>query len=137
MTSADFVRDRLEITNLIHSYGHHADTGDRDAFVNLFDDTATVDLGMPGVRDKASLAKMMGARPQDENAPRTRHVMTNLMFREQSAAAASGSISLVFMSTTAGKLTPVATGVYAFEVACGANGWRITDWRIALDGAVG
>jgi hypothetical protein len=57
MTSADFVRDRLEITNLIHSYGHHADTGDRDAFVNLFDDTATVDLGMPGCATRLRLQR--------------------------------------------------------------------------------
>src|SRR5215470_15771140 len=92
-----FVRDRLEITNLIHSYGHFADTGQTDAFATLFADDARIDVGIPGVADKASLTKMLKLRPPSAPGTQMRHVMTNLVVHSQTDRTANGAVYLVVM----------------------------------------
>jgi len=136
---AAFVRDRLEITNLIHSYAHCADSGDIASFAELFADDARIDMGpFPQIKDKPSLLAMLNARPPAPVPVKTRHVMTNLVFNGQSAREASGALYLTFMSTQADKLTPVVTGKYTFAVAREANGqWRICNWKVDLDGKLG
>ncbi|HEX7034632.1 MAG TPA: nuclear transport factor 2 family protein [Pseudomonadales bacterium] len=133
-SDAAFARDRLEITNLIHSYAHHADAGDLDAFLDLFAEDAAVDIGIPGVRDKASLSRAMRARPPAADM-KSRHVMTNLMFREQNADSATGSLYFTLMSSAAGKVAPAATGQYTFTVGRADGRWRIRRWRAEVDGA--
>jgi 3-phenylpropionate/cinnamic acid dioxygenase small subunit len=132
-----FVRDRLEITNLIHSYGHYADDGKTDAFAALFADDARIDVGVPGVSDKASLTKMLKLRPPRAPGTQTRHVMTNLIVESQSERTANGAVYLVVMSTVANKLTPLSTGRYTFSVARADGGWRIRDWTVQLDSKLG
>lgn len=131
---AAFVRDRFEIVDLIHSYSHHADAGDMARFLELFDDQADIDIGMPGVRDKPTLAKAMEHRPPRPPA-QTRHVMSNLVFREQSADAASGALYFTLVSTSSAGVAPVAAGEYEFTVSRGVHGWRIRRWRAAIDTA--
>lgn len=133
---ATFVRDRLEITDLIHRYAHHADAGELDAFVALFADDAVLGIGLPGVRDKASLARAMQQRPAPAADTQTRHVMTNLVFHEQSTEAASGALYFTFISTTAGKPTPLMTGQYTFTVGREGGRWRIRRWLAIMDGVV-
>jgi hypothetical protein len=133
---ARFVRDRMDITNLIHSYGHFADSGDTDAFAALFAADASIDIGISGVSDTASLKRLLEQRPAGPQ-PKTRHVMTNLYFRNQSGAEAAGACYLVFTSTSENRLTPVATGQYHFHVAKQDGAWRIRRWRAELDSALG
>ena len=130
---AAFVRDRLDITNLIHRYAHHADSGDHAGFASLFRDDARIDIGFPGVTDKASLLRMMKERPQEPNPPKTRHVMTNLVFDSQTAREASGALYFTLMSTASNKLTAVVTGQYTFTATKQANDWRIGNWKAAMD----
>lgn len=130
-----FLRDRLEIIDLIHSYAHHADAGDMGAFIELFDDEAEIDIGMPGIRDKTTLSAAMNKRPKAAAGTQTRHVMSNLVFREQVADRAGGALYFTLMSASNGAVTPVVTGVYTFTVARGAAGWRIRRWRAAMDSA--
>jgi len=137
MNDAAFVRDRLDITNLILSYAHHADGGNTDAFGALFLDDARVDLGFPGITDKPSLMKMVTERPRPANGPKTRHVMTNLVFHAQTDQDAKGAVYLTMMSTDANKLTPIVTGCYTFAVARRDGRWGIRDWKVTLDGALG
>ena len=108
---AAFVRDRLEITNLIHSYAHCADSGDLAGFGALFAEDARIEMGpFPQIKDKPSLLAMLNARPPSPVPVKTRHVMTNLVFRGQSAREADGALYFTLMSTQANKLTPVVTG---------------------------
>lgn len=130
-----FVRDRLEITNLLHSYAHHADSGDITAFLGLFAEDAVVDIGVPGVRDKATLTLMMRDRPPRDPEVQNRHVMSNLVFRGQSAQSASGTLYFTLMSSSAGKVTPLATGRYTFTVGRVDGSWRIREWHAAVDAA--
>lgn len=131
---ARFVRDRLEITNLIHSYAHHADHGNTQAFADLFSDDASIDIGFPGIDDKASLKRMLDQRPADDTS-RNRHVMTNMVFHEQNADQASGALYFTLMSTRDNRLTPVVTGQYTFTTARRDGGWRICRWKAEADGA--
>ena len=137
MNDVAFVRDRLEITNLIHSYGHFADNGATDALAALFADDARIDVGVPGVADKASLAKMLKLRPPNVSGTQMRHVMTNLVVHEQNDRTASGAVYLVVMSTVANKLTPLTTGQYTFSLVRADGAWRIRDWTVALDSKLG
>lgn len=134
-TDIAFVRDRQEITDLLHSYAHHADAGEIDAFLGLFAEDAAVDIGIPGVHDKASLSRVMRARPPTRGTARTRHVMSNLVFREQIGDSAAGALYFTLMSSSAGKVATLATGEYTFTVARYAGGWRIREWRVAVDTA--
>jgi SnoaL-like domain len=133
MNEVAFVRDRLEITNLIHSYGHFADSGQSDAFAALFADDARIDVGVPGVADKGSLTKMLKLRPPTAPGTQMRHVMTNLVVHAQTDRTANGAVYLVVMSTVANTLTPLATGQYAFSVVKVDGAWRIRDWTVTLD----
>jgi hypothetical protein len=133
---ARFARDRMDLTNLVHSYGHFADAGETEAFAALFAADAVIDIGIPGVTDAASLKAMLEQRPAGPR-PKTRHVMTNLFFRSQTATEASGACYLIFTSTTDGRLTPVATGQYTFDVAKRDGAWRLTRWRAELDSTPG
>ena len=137
MNDVAFVRDRLEITNLIHSYGHFADNGPTDAFAALFAEDATIDVGIPGIADKAALTKMLKLRPPNPPGTQMRHVMTNLVVHEQTERAATGAVYLVVMSTVANKLTPLSTGRYTFSVARVDGAWRIRDWTVQLDSKLG
>jgi SnoaL-like domain len=132
-----FVRDRLEITNLINSYGHFADSGQTDAFAALFAADARIDVGIPGATDRASLTKMMKLRPPSVPGTQMRHVMTNLVVHSQTDRVASGAVYLVVMSTVANKLTPLSTGQYTFSVARVEGEWRIRDWTVQLDSKLG
>jgi len=131
---AQFVRDRLEIVDLLHRYAHHADAGDMAAFLGLFDEEAAIDIGMPGVHDKASLAVAMDSRPEPAAGSRTRHVMTNLVFQDQSADSASGAMYFTFLSTGADGVAPLATGEYTFTVRRRDGRWEIQRWRAVVDG---
>lgn len=135
MNDATFVRDRLDITNLIHSYSHHADHGDLAGFAGLFRDDAVVDIGFPGITDKTSLVAMLGRRP--EGGPQTRHVMSNLVFHSQSEAEASGALYFTVVSTEQGKLSPMVAGRYTFTVARAGQEWKLSRWRAELDGTPG
>ena len=133
---ADFVRDRMEIINLIHSYAHHADSGNHVGFASLFLDDARIDIGLPGITDKASLMSMIKQRPATPG-PKTRHVMTNIVFESQTDREASGALYFTPMSTDANRLTPVVTGQYTFAVARTSGDWRIKNWKAEMDGKVG
>lgn len=130
-----FIRDRLEIVDLIHRYAHHADGGELDAFVALFSDDAVLDMALPGVHDKASLALAMKNRPAPAAHTQTRHVMTNLVFHEQSTESASGALYFTFISSTGGKPALLLTGQYSFTVGRESGQWRIRRWRVVMDGA--
>lgn len=133
---ARFVRDRMDIVNLIHSYAHHADNGDTAAFADLFLDDAVIDIGFPGITDRASLKRMLEQRPAG-GGPKTRHVMTNMVFHEQTGASASGALYFTLMSTDAGKLTPMVTGQYTFTAAQPRGEWRISNWKAEMDASLG
>ena len=137
MNDVAFVRDRLEITNLISSYGHFADNGQTDAFAALFADDARIDVGVPGVADKTSLVKMLKLRPPSAPGTQMRHVMTNLVVHAQTDRVANGAVYLVVMSTVANKLTPLSTGQYTFSVERSDGVWRIRDWTVQLDSKLG
>ena len=134
---ATFVRDRLEIVNLIHSYAHHADSGNNAGFCSLFLDDARIDIGFPGVTDKTSLMNMMKQRPTRGVGAKMRHVMSNMMFKSQTADEADGALYFTLMSTEANQLTPLVTGQYTFTVARAAGDWRIKNWKAEMDGKLG
>ncbi len=132
---AAFVRDRLEIIDLIHRYAHRADAGDMAGFVELFDAAAVIDISVPGVHDKPSLTAAMERRPAQPDAGPTRHLMTNIVFDEQGGDAASGALYFTLMRTTSAGATPVVTGEYTFTVVRSEGGWRIRRWRAVMDAA--
>ena len=111
----------------------HADAGDIEAFLGLFAEDAVVDVGIPGVRDKASLTRAMRDRPAGAGGVKNRHVMTNLLFREQTGDSARGALYFTLMSSSAGKVAPVATGQYTFGVVRAGGRWQIQEWRAVVD----
>jgi hypothetical protein len=134
---ATFVRDRMEIANLIHSYAHHADRGNDAGFASLFFDDARIDIGFPGITDKASLMNVIKQRSSPKSGPKTRHVMTNMMFESQDDHEASGALYFTLLSTEADKISAIVTGQYTFTVAKRAGDWRIKNWKAEMDGKLG
>ncbi len=128
---ARYARDRLDITNVLHSYAHHADHREYPAFLALFREEARIRIGDGPELSKAQFGQGLGAAPADGG--RTRHVMSNLVVREQTGQRASGALYFVLMRTQNGKTIPAAAGQYDFVVTRESGDWRITDWRCAID----
>ena len=128
-----FVRDRLEITDLVHSYAHHVDRGDMDGWIGLFTDDVVVDIaGLKGGREVLEGFRK-AAREAPPSTDQTRHLMSNLVFTAQSADLASGSTYLAFIRTTGGKPELGSTGCYTFSARRTADGWRLAEWVAVLD----
>lgn len=134
---ARFVRDRLEITNLVHNYSHHADAGAMDAWIDLFTDDVAIDID--GTRGGREILE--GYRTAAADAPpstdRTRHVMSNLVFHAQDEGTATGSVYLTFVRTASGTPGVEVTGQYDFDARRTADGWRLCSWRALLDSRLG
>lgn len=134
---SNFVRDRLEITDLVHRYAHHADHGDMDSWVELFTDDVVVDIdGLKGGREVLEGFRE-AARAAPPSTDQTRHMMGNLMFSAQSDHEASGSTYLAFMRTSGGTPRLEVTGQYTFTARRTQAGWRLCAWTAVLDSRLG
>ena len=134
------VEDRLEILNLIASYGHHFDSGRVDEWVGLFTSSATFgstvagNLGpsFSGAEDFQVLADR--AKEWLDAGVQRRHNLNNVVIFDQTVDTASVSAYLILLTTADGQdLEVVATGRYDGELVKVDGNWKIDKWIGTLD----
>jgi hypothetical protein len=76
MTSS--VEDKEQIRELLASYCFHSDSGDAEAFVNLFTDDGVLDLGTFGVY-RGGAALLEAQRRKGGQPAKVRHLTTNIL----------------------------------------------------------
>ena len=122
---------RGHLTNLLHSYAHFADRFDLDAFIGLFSEDAVIDMGSE--IDTSQFRAMMEQNSIDTRGLCPRHILSNLMFSELGDSAALGAMYFTYQQTIDSVPTILMSGVYDFELARTAAGWKIQRWQISVD----
>ena len=133
---------RLEILDLLNSYSHHIDHGLVEEYASLFTDDAVFELHFPGAPTTSfsgseqikSLAQ--GAKERRESGIQRRHLLTNVVFREQTDDSATIACYLLLTSTTDSELTFAFSGQYDGWLVKGENGWKISKWVLTSDSGI-
>ncbi len=141
---ADFdAADRLAIANQIYAYSFAYDNYEADAWFSLFTPDAVFVAGVPG-SDAISFTgegfrKFWTARL---DAFRTsgnlrRHLMTNILFLEQTADTAHVSVTGLLTNAKDGKtFTAISSLNYEGWLVKGEDGWKIQRWHDFPDAPV-
>ena len=129
---ADLGDLRGRLADLLNGYAHYADRFDLDRYTGLFSDDAHIDM-MGQRMSKADLRAMMEQNQKDTLGRSPRHVLSNLMFTDLSASAASGVLYYTYHQQLDGKPTMLMSGTYTFELALNGDQWQISRWLIEVD----
>ncbi|MFG1362261.1 nuclear transport factor 2 family protein [Xanthobacter versatilis] len=136
--------DRLAIENLIWAYSLAYDNGQADAWLGLFTDDAVFVAGVPGGPPvafsgegfRAFWRERMKAVAASGNV--RRHLMSNMVFIDQSDAAAHVSVVGLLANTSDGRTFSVVSSLnYEGWLVKGADGWKIARWHDFPDAPVG
>jgi 3-phenylpropionate/cinnamic acid dioxygenase small subunit len=128
-----------EITNLIFTYAERMDAGDFAAIADMLAHTTISVEGVDSVvrgRDAILQAYLSSAQTYDDNTPKTKHVITNVIVDVDEAAGAATSRSYFTVLQAVPDrlpLQPVLAGRYreSFEHVDGA--WRMATMHIIWD----
>jgi len=131
------LHDRLELINRLHSYGHHIDEREMDSLLSLFTPDATVlfvyDNGKTTDtyvgRDRIARLYQAG---MDEPDP-VRHLMTNVVFLEQTATLAKSVSYGAISRKRDGKFTFSNTLTYRGTWRKDDGQWMAEHWVITAD----
>ena len=158
-------KDRLAITNVIHAYAFHWDSGDVDEFLSLFtDDADSITYGAGGavngggvfdrgkIKDKSAV---QSARDRtaffQKNQMQRRHIMSSTLFMEQTSDTAEVIQYCLLITTDSSspsksleagqssvfvKTKIVSPIVYRFEFAKLGDTWKIRSREINLDSSI-
>ena len=130
---------RLAILDVLHGYCHAYDGGDIDGMVNLFMERGSFEFtpppaGFPArIEGRTQIRAGMSARKSATAGSQRRHLITNVLFDEVDELAAKVRSYLTLASTTDGKLSFLATGVYDDRLRNTPDGWRFESRRLKLD----
>jgi len=132
MDDATYVRNRMEINDLLNSYAHSFDSSNLDAYYDLFTEDARIDVGA-GEGDKAAMIEVISAGSAALAGTETRHFITNVTVDELSDASASGMAYFLYTETVGQTLSPGMTGSYTFKLVRENGRWRICQWVACSD----
>ena len=111
------VTDRVALTQLIHAYAIEVDRFNIDGWFALFTDDAVFSVGMPGMTPveqtgevfRSFWRKRFGDFERSGN--RRKHLISNILFVEQTDSAAHAVISGLITNAKDGKTFSVVSGV--------------------------
>ncbi|MFG1266797.1 nuclear transport factor 2 family protein [Xanthobacter sp. DSM 14520] len=136
--------DRLAIENLIRAYSLAYDNGQADAWLGLFTDDAVFVAGVPGGPAVAFSGEGFRAFWRERmkgfaaSGNVRRHLMSNIVFIDQSDAAAHVSVVGLLANTSDGRTFSVVSSLnYEGWLVKGADGWKIARWHDFPDAPVG
>lgn len=125
---------RGELTDLVHSYAHHADAFEIDAFIGLFAEGTLIELPQEQLTLTAFRA-MMEQNQRDTQGLAPRHLLSNLRFTSIDEHLAEGSVYFTYQQMLEGRPTALMSGVYGFTLTNAGGRWRITRWLVQPDEA--
>jgi len=123
---------RGHLTDLLHSYAHYADRFDLDAFVGLFAEDVSIEMGGAAMT-REDFRAMLVQNEIETAGLKPRHTLSNLMFTQLAEARAQGCLYFTYHQTIDSIPTLLISGTYEFELDKGAEGWRIQRWVVESD----
>ncbi|MFN0089131.1 MAG: nuclear transport factor 2 family protein [Acidimicrobiales bacterium] len=122
--------DRLLIAERIYRYGWAYDERNRDQLADCFTDDAVWEGSMMGLD---AIGPMKGREAVMEfltefwaqQSDQRRHIFTNVIVEELSAAAAVAHAYLLLTASANDTMTPVTAGPYRLELVKQAGVWRL------------
>lgn len=136
------VADRAAIANLISAYAFAYDNCEADAWLDLFSPDAVFVAGLPGTQPlsftgdgfRAFWTERMNAFRSSGNL--RRHLMSNILFLDQTADTAHVSVVGLLTNAKDGKtFSAVSSLNYEGWLAKGPDGWKIERWHDFPDAA--
>ncbi|WP_349361276.1 nuclear transport factor 2 family protein [Stappia sp.] len=135
--------DRLAIANLLYAYSFAYDNHEADAWFELFTDDAVFVAGVPGAGAVSFTGEgfrtFWRKRMQQfsKSGNQRRHLMSNILFLEQTADTAHVSVAGLLTNARDGKVfTAVSSLNYEGWLVKEANGWKIRRWHDFPDAPV-
>ena len=136
------VADRAAIANLIYAYSFAYDNGEAGAWLGLFTPDAVFVAGVPGQTPisftGAGFRAFWTERMKDfrSSGNLRRHLMSNILFLDQTADTAHVSVVGLLTNAADGKtFSAVSSLNYEGWLAKGPDGWRIQRWHDFPDAA--
>lgn len=141
---ADFdAGDRLAIENLIYAYSFAYDNYEAEAWLSLFTDDAVFVAGTPGQPSVSFTGEGFRnfwterMKTFAKSGSRRRHLMSNILFLEQTEDTAHVSVVGLLTNAKDGKtFTPVTSLNYEGWLVKGPEGWKIERWHDLPDAPV-
>lgn len=137
------VADRAAIANLIYAYAFAYDNGEADAWFSLFTEDAVFVAGVPGEGAIAFTGKgfrdFWRARMKEfaTSGSMRRHLMSNILFLDQTADTAHVSVVGLLTNAKDGKtFSAVSSLNYEGWLVKGPQGWKIERWHDFPDSVV-
>jgi 3-phenylpropionate/cinnamic acid dioxygenase small subunit len=130
------VGDRDEIHALVQRYGALLDAGDMDGVVAMFSRATWRSAATGEVRrTPEEIREVYENIVLHDGAPRTRHLMTNVVIdMEDGADDATGTSTYTVLQSMAGEpITIVVVGRYEDTYHRGPDGWHLTDRLFLVD----
>lgn len=142
--SVDFdAADRLAIANLLYAYSFAYDNYEADAWFKLFTDDVVFVAGVPGAGAVSftgdGFRTFWRERMQQfsTSGNQRRHLMSNILFLQQTADTAHVSVAGLLTNAKDGKtFTAVSSLNYEGWLVKGPNGWKIKRWHDFPDAPV-
>ena len=142
--SVDFdAADRLAIANLLYAYSFAYDNYEADAWFKLFTDDVVFVAGVPGAGAVSftgdGFRTFWRERMQQfsTSGNQRRHLMSNILFLEQTADTAHVSVAGLLTNAKDGKtFTAVSSLNYEGWLVKGPEGWKIKRWHDFPDAPV-
>lgn len=142
--ATDFdVADRMAIENLIYAYAFAYDNYDAKAWLDLFTPDAVFVAGTPGSTPVSftgeGFRKFWTARMAEfaKSGNRRRHLMSNILFLDQTKNTAHVSVVGLLTNAKDGKTFSTVTSLnYEGWLVKGAGGWKIQRWHDMPDAPV-
>lgn len=135
--------DRLAIANLLYAYSFAYDNYEADAWFSLFTSDAVFVAGVPGggavAFDGDGFRSFWRERMQEfsTSGNQRRHLMSNILFLDQTAETAHISVAGLLTNAKDGKsFTAVSSLNYEGWLVKGPDGWKIRRWHDFPDGPV-
>lgn len=127
--------DRDELTALVHSYARMVDGGDLDGVVALFEDSTWRSLPNGSVLRGAEVRPVYEQLLAGDDAPRTKHLITNLTVTVAPGAATASSHCYwtVVEGRPGGSIGIALSGQYTDTFEKVDDRWRFADRLITVD----
>ena len=136
-------RDRLQMIELVNSYSHAIDNGLTSEFIDLFDVDAVFTTKFPRVPSSTFIGHDQirilaeGAKKLNDQGIKRRHILSNLVFHNQTSINAEISCYVVIYSSVANESPSVGfTGAYEGSLVKRGDTWKISGWVLTSDSKV-
>ncbi len=124
--------DIAVITKMVADYNHMIDSGQAEAWADLFTADGQFDPGlMPAISGREALVEFAGGLPV--MIPGARHHITNLSVDVQGDRATATAYLQLWTKGEDGKAALAMTGIYTDELVRTADGWRFSKRSMASD----